>query len=288
MNFKNLFSTWDNAMGVAKIAMLVAAGSVAVNVLLAVKLVMSHERVTLIPPHLTDKAAVAWKSASGSYKEGIALYVSSMLGSVTPQTALFVADALAYFFDPKIYPSVRTQILSIVDDPNYAKSGTINVFTPQKVFYEASTEKTFVTGVLATTAYRTNATPIGNLGVTYEMIIEIDRGLPRIRRFTSYGGEPHTVKWTQTHKKEADAAAAKAQKGEDINLLPQDAETKKRLEESATQAAAQAAASEAGASAPGASGEPAKDMTNDSAIDPATGGGRTPAKSDGATQGGLL
>lgn len=236
MKIDHLFKTWGATMGIAKWVIISNVGLVGIVFSLALKIVSEHERIVLVPAVLNERAQVNWSEASGNYMEAWGLFVASMIGSITPQTALSVADAMGYYFDAKLYPSIRTQILSIVDDPNYSKTGTLNVFTPKRVYWEASTEKVFVEGTLMTTAYKNNSTPIAQLSVTYEMIIKQVAGLPKIMRFNSYVGQPRTLKWINGNKHIVEAEEKSKAKLQD-SILPQDAQTRLGLEEAAAKAA---------------------------------------------------
>ncbi len=235
MKLNELFKKWEGTITISKQLMLSNIVLSMIILGLVVKLNSEHERVVLMPPTINEAATVAWRSASGNYMESWGLFIASMIGSVTPQTALSVADSMGLYFDASIYPSIRNQILSIVDDPNYTRSGTINVFTPKVVQWEPATEKIFVQGTLATTAYKNTSQPIGQFNVTYEMVIKVVAGVPKIMRFTSYTGQARTVKWKESHKAQLEAEEKKASKQQDT-ILPQDSDIRNALEEAAKKA----------------------------------------------------
>jgi conjugal transfer pilus assembly protein TraE len=209
MKYLKFKMNWDNTSSVA-------SKSMTVNVVLAIglicavfKIAQDHERIVLTPPQLSAKAEIAWNSANDEYMKRWGLFVSSMLGSITPGTASFIRDSLEPLFSAAIWPQISTQIMSVNDDPSYTRTGTINVFTPRNIIWEPGTKKVFVEGNLATTAYRNTTVPLGQFPVTYEMTMEVRYGLPVVTHFTSYLGAPRTLRWRQTHTSEVEALEKK-------------------------------------------------------------------------------
>jgi conjugal transfer pilus assembly protein TraE len=228
------FSTWDGTIK-ANVAMAGAifllAGAVALQ---EGRLSAMHERVVLVPPQLTSEAQVGWDEASKDFYEGWGLYAASMIGSVTPKTASFVANHLQFIFDERIYPAVKTQLKSIEKDPVYAAAGAVNVFAPRTVTWEASTKTVFVSGLLTTTAYRAQVKDVANLFVTYQMNMQMKSGLPKITSFTSYVGQARTMAWLKQHPNDT---GADKEKDDQSRIIPQESEIQKALESKTSNAA---------------------------------------------------
>jgi conjugal transfer pilus assembly protein TraE len=259
MKYLKFKMNWDNTSSVA-------SKSMTVNVVLAIglicavfKIAQDHERIVLTPPQLSAKAEIAWNSANDEYMKRWGLFVSSMLGSITPGTASFIRDSLEPLFSAAIWPQISTQIMSVNDDPSYTRTGTINVFTPRNIIWEPGTKKVFVEGNLATTAYRNTTVPLGQFPVTYEMTMEVRYGLPVVTHFTSYLGAPRTLRWRQTHTSEVEALEKKERAGRQNTIIPQDSQLQRQAEDAA-EAASSASAAAAGAS--GASASAAAPKTN--------------------------
>lgn len=199
MKMPRLFATWNGTRSANYWLSVSVGGLVLMNLMLTFKVVSMHERLVEQPPNMTAEYSVGWDSASSNFYEAWGLYVASAVGSVTPQTAHFVADHLAFIVDASIYPAVRDQIYAIADDPAYVSSGSLNVFVPRSSKWEASTHRVFIEGTLNTTAYKTTAQPLAQLPVTYELTMKMVAGLPRITAFTSYVGEARTLQWQKAH-----------------------------------------------------------------------------------------
>jgi len=227
MKMPKLFTTWTGTRNANHWMAMSIGGLVISNLILVGKLAGMHERLVMEPPNMTASYSVGWNTASADFYQAWGLYVASSVGSVTPQTAHFVADHLAFIIDAKIYPAVRDQIYAIADDPAYTSTGSINVFEPHTTLYEPSTNRVFVSGTLNTTAYRTSASPIAQLAVTYEMVMVMRAGLPKISAFTSYLGEAHTLQWKRTHP---DAAQSAPSNKLHPNILPQPSDIRHALE----------------------------------------------------------
>lgn len=228
MKMPRLFETWNGTRNANYWLAVSIGGLVLANLVLTFKLASMHERLVERPPNMTAEYSVGWDSASSNFYEAWGLYVASTVGSVTPQTAHFVADHLAFIVDATIYPAVRDQIYAIADDPAYATSGALNVFVPHNTDFEASTHKVFIEGTLNTTAYKTTAQPVAQLPVTYEMTMKMVAGLPKISVFTSYVGPARTLQWQKVHP----ASTSSTTVGDRLhpNIAPQADDIRRALE----------------------------------------------------------
>jgi conjugal transfer pilus assembly protein TraE len=151
-----------------------------------------RERIVLIPPHMDNKAVIAWDAANAEYYKSFGLYVATMVANLQPKTATAIVDSVSTFFDSSIYTEFRQQSLAIVDDPVLRQSGTVIVFSPNSIAYEQETRRVFVTGNLIT---KSNAAERQKT-VTYEVGLVMREGRPWVRHFTSYEGSIlRTVSW---------------------------------------------------------------------------------------------
>ena len=229
MDLKSLARNWKWTTSANLLLSVAVCASVLANMGLVGKIASMHERLVLVPPMMTKETKIGWNSAEKDYFEGWGLYTASMIGSATPKTASFVADHLKFIMDPAIYPVVKTQLLSLEKDPSYTRTGSVNLFTPTTVTWEAETNSLFVTGNLTSTAYRGKTTTLANVVVSYQMTMEMYAGAPRITFFTSYAGQPRTLKWTQGNPGEV----ARVQKEKDdkaMQIAPQESEIQKAIE----------------------------------------------------------
>ncbi|WP_420213502.1 TraE/TraK family type IV conjugative transfer system protein (plasmid) [Burkholderia aenigmatica] len=257
---------WDDTTAVAKALAFSVTVLTLVVVLLVVKIVSDHERVMLVPPHLTEKAEVGWNSANSEYYKGWGLYIASTLGSVTPRNAAFITQQLEPFFDSALWPKIAVQIMSIPEDPNYARNGMLNVFTPRDVMWEPSTSKVYVSGMLSTTAYRNSSLPVAEIIVTYEMKFHMVNGMPKVSYFNSYTGAPRTLKWLSNHQGDP-SLAKKPNPSAATSIIPQESDLRAQIERAREEAlAAEAASGTAASGAVGASGASAPSVPSAAAM----------------------
>jgi len=174
-------------------------GLLATNTMMAAGLIYAmsvgfntHERLVIIPPHLDEKAVIAWDTANKEYMESFGLYVASLVGNIQPRSANFIIEAISAFMDPRIYPEFRRQAMAIVNDPVFKSSGAIMTFLPSQIQYEAETSRVFVLGNLVTKTNNRDQ----QKKVIYEVGMSIKEGRPFVTHFTSYEGTiPRTVSW---------------------------------------------------------------------------------------------
>jgi conjugal transfer pilus assembly protein TraE len=156
-----------------------------------------HDRIVLLPPHLDQKAAVAWRSADAEYIKSFALYVATLVGSIQPRSASTIIDATSAFMVPKLYAKFREKALNITNDPIYKSTGAAMSFQPSQIRYEPETSRVFVMGTLLTVSAAGEQTT----RVIYEIGVIIKEGRPWVHHFHSYeSNQPQTLEW---HMKKA-------------------------------------------------------------------------------------
>lgn len=170
-----------------------------VSLLIAITaMVNQKERIVLIPPQIDRSVTIGWSSADGAYLKSFGLYVATLAGNITPKNAQFVVENLSTIVSPRIYPDVRLKLLSQAQSPNFIRNATATSFSPERIIFEDTTSKVFVTGP------RTVETSSGSLSageMTYEMTIRMVEGKPVVDAINNYeGGEPRTVQWMEAHK----------------------------------------------------------------------------------------
>jgi len=168
---------------------LIMAGGLTYAIIVASE---SHERIVLVPPHLTEKVEVAWSSANKEYLKSFGLYIASLVGNIQPRSSTVILDSVSAFMTPAIYTDFRRQMMAIIDDPVFKQSGAVMSFQPNTIQFEAETSRVFVTGNLIT---KTSSNEFQKT-VTYEIGVTIKEGRPVVTHFTSYEGSViRTVNW---------------------------------------------------------------------------------------------
>lgn len=198
MNLRALLGEWGLARRFALgllFANLILAAALTAAVL---KIVGEHERIVLVPPHLDERAAVAWAGASEPYYKAFGAHIASLIGNLTPANVEFVLEVLSPLFDSRIYQSLRVKLLALKDDPAFARSQAVSYFTlRERLEYEPASRRVFVLGDLVTLA--TGGKP-KKQSVVYEMQFETRNGVPLVVGWDSYeGSHPHTQKWAKAH-----------------------------------------------------------------------------------------
>lgn len=196
MKLTQFVVSWERSIRIILVLSLVLLVQTAAIGLLGVKLYLHRERVVVVPPLAVESGGrleVAWRDANREYTKSIALYITTLIGNITPDNVQFVADSLSRYFSPEIYGTLRTKILSLAKDDVWAGSSQASYFAPRQILYEEGTARVFVMGDIVITGH---AKLSERKPVVYELIVSIKNGLPLVEHFTSYEGtQPHTVKW---------------------------------------------------------------------------------------------
>jgi conjugal transfer pilus assembly protein TraE len=172
--------------------------ALSVSLVIAVSsLAMRRDRVVVVPPGLSGPVAVDWGRANAEYMKTFAVFYSTLLGTITPRNAEYVADRLSGMTSPTAYPLVRKSILAAAKDPAFLNSGSTMNFVSNSVVHENETGKVFVLGEHQ--VYSGFGMP-KVAPVVYELDIRIAEGRPVVMSVTNYPGtDARTKEWKQTH-----------------------------------------------------------------------------------------
>ena len=175
-----------------------ACAALSVAVLISVGTLASrHDRIVVVPPGLSGPVAVDWGRADAEYLKTFGIFYATLLGTITPRNAEYVADRLTSMTAPSVYPHIRKSILSVAKDPSFAGSGSTTNFVSNQVVFEPQTGKVFVSG--DNRVYSGFGQP-KIAQVVYEMDIRIVEGRPVVHSVTNYPGtEPRTTEWKAAH-----------------------------------------------------------------------------------------
>ncbi len=161
------------------------------------KLVNIHERIVVVPPGLSGPVAIDWGRADAEYLKTFGLFYATLLGTITPRNAEYVADRLSGMTAPNAYAKIRKQILAIGKDPAFVSSGSTSNFVANNLVHEIATGKVFVIGENQTYSGfgAPKVTP-----VVYEIDAVITEGRPVVNSIVNYPGtDARTIEWKTTH-----------------------------------------------------------------------------------------
>jgi len=187
MKFREFFSTWDGIVRENRFHRLVIGGLIISNVLAALAAFRTERSVILVPPGLNKEVEVTRNRASAEFKQAWGLFLSELLGNITPGTVDFIRQTLAPMLASSIYQEVMEDLTRQVEE---IKRNQVSLsFQPAEVLYEEETDKVFVTGRLR--AQGPGSRPVDTIR-TYEFIVDINDYRPLIRHIDGYPGRPRT------------------------------------------------------------------------------------------------
>lgn len=166
-------------------------------VMLSMKVLNKEPVAVLVPPGLTEEAAVAMDSADSNYKMAWGMFFSNMAGNVTPKNVKFVADVLSAYVDASIYPEVRRQLYALAADPVFSQNGGSISFRPKGILYDDPSGKVFVRGELVSSTVASK--PITKEYV-FEWKLEIRQRRPWVVEVQHYTGAERTAKWLKARQ----------------------------------------------------------------------------------------
>lgn len=185
MDYKNFASTWLSLQASNRFLKFVCIFLMTLNFLTLIGWLKKDSSVILIPPGLSEQSEIAKNKASEGYKKAWAMYVSTLIGNVTPENADFVQEAFSGMVTGEIRSLVTEQIAQELETLKQEK--VTSNFELVRVTYEPETDKVFVTG-------RNRMIGAGGKSSTteqtFEFKIDVKQYSPIITQMASYEGMP--------------------------------------------------------------------------------------------------
>ncbi|MDP2194326.1 MAG: type IV conjugative transfer system protein TraE [Alphaproteobacteria bacterium] len=151
--------------------------SLTLNSVQMLERVLSNDKIVLVPPNLSQEVWVMGGQTSKSYLEEWALYLSSTLLNISPETAPFHHESVLKYVHPKFSGILRKQFL---EDAKNLKDNKISTsFTQKSIHIEQKTSSgtAFITGDLSTFV---GSKLIETKSKKFELIFETSKSTPQL------------------------------------------------------------------------------------------------------------
>ena len=164
------------------------------------KILFFTDPVTIVtPPNMNEEITVVGNKASESYKTQWALFFSTLLGNINPTNISFVTayvlDALSPELQAKTSESLQEQI-------NIMQArGVEQTFKPNDIYYDPKNDMVYVWGT-KTTRLVNVPDKTESSKWTYEWVLGMKNGRPRIAYVNQYSGTPNIKKITINGKEQ--------------------------------------------------------------------------------------
>lgn len=158
-------------------------GLLGANLLLIGILAFRSHVVTIIPPDAKGVLTYERSTASDDVLTSWSLYVSTLLGNVTPKNAPFVTNAIGQLLSPSIYQEVMR---SVAEQAKHIETDQLTLsFAPADIKFDRERNAVFVTGWLVTQDAHGTANREQR---TYELWWAIANYQPRLVGLKAYNG----------------------------------------------------------------------------------------------------
>lgn len=181
MNLVRFRQTWQRLVTENRFHRGFLSALLATNLLTLIALLQAERTVVLVPPILESQVNVARASASQEVKEAWGLFITELLGNVTPTNAPFLRQTL----EPLLSPALRQTVAGTLDDQVEAlQRDRVSVrFAPELVQYEAASDRVRISGKQVITG--PGADPVTRPR-TYEIQVAFRHYRPLITHLDAY------------------------------------------------------------------------------------------------------
>lgn len=189
MKISSFLKTWEGVLAENRWSRITNLALIIAVILLTVRTFTSETIVTMQPVTLTEEAQITSRAASASYHEAWALFLSTLLGNVTPDNSDFIRERVGSLLSPKIY----SEVMSIIEEQSMiiSKDRVSVRFEPRYVLYEQESGHVYVNGNSFIKDATTKETREES---TYEFRIRIQNYQPTIEFINLYTGKPRSEK----------------------------------------------------------------------------------------------
>jgi len=94
-------------------------------------LLTKKEIVVLTPPKLEEKLAISYNTASEPYYKEMALFLTQLMGNLSPNTVDYSIQIFSSYLDPSIYQEVKDTLLEVAN--TIKQNQTATTFFPSKI-----------------------------------------------------------------------------------------------------------------------------------------------------------
>lgn len=181
---------------------LLRTNSVAILVIAAfvVKTQFFTDPVTIVqPPNMTEEVKVVGNKASESYKTQWALFYSTLIGNINPTNISFVTTSILDALSPELQARTRE---SLQQQTNIMQArGVEQSFKPNDMYYDPKNDMVYVWGTKSTRLINVPDKSESSKW-TFEWVLGMKNGRPRIAYVNQYAGTPNIKKITINGKEQ--------------------------------------------------------------------------------------
>jgi conjugal transfer pilus assembly protein TraE len=144
MTLTRFRQTWQSLVAENRFHRGLLLGLLVTNLLTLMALLQAERTVVLVPPILEQQVNVAREAASQEVKEAWGLFVTELLGNVTPNNAPFLHQTL----EPLLSPGLRREVAQVLEaQVAELRRDRVSVrFSPETIQFDPATDRVRVSG----------------------------------------------------------------------------------------------------------------------------------------------
>lgn len=168
--------------------------------MLVVKIAFLSNPVTIVtPPNMTEEVTLVGNKASESYKTQWAMFYSTMLGNINPKNIQFVMNYILDSLSPELQAKTGEALESQISIMQ--ARGVDQTFRANDIYFDPKNDMVYVWGTKTTTLLNVPDKSESSKW-TFEWVIGMKNGRPRIAHVSQYAGTPNIKKITVNGKEQ--------------------------------------------------------------------------------------
>lgn len=174
--------------------------AVVIIAILVGKILFFTSPITIVtPPNMTEEITIVGNKASESYKTQWALYYSTMIGNINPTNIKFVLDSVLDALSPELQAKTGEALQSQINIMQ--ARGVDQTFRANDIYYDPKNDMIYVWGTKTTKLVNVPDKSESSKW-TYEWVLGMKNGRPRIAYVNQYAGTPNIKKITINGKEQ--------------------------------------------------------------------------------------
>lgn len=156
------------------------------------KLVFMNDPVVVVrPPNQTKDIVITGNKANEEYKKQWGLSIATLIGNINKNNVEFITNYVVSMLAPKLQAQNEQKLRGAA--ALLAAKGIDQTFTPSDITYDSVNDVVYVWGTKKTTLLNVSKDPETSKW-TYEIVLGINNGAPRIAYLDQYAGMPNLKK----------------------------------------------------------------------------------------------
>jgi len=159
-------------------ALVLALGMMVTNIMLGVKVLVSNEKIIVVPAYLKQSFWAEGEVISKEYLEEMTVFFASMMLNVSPESLKYQGDVVLKYVSPELHAPLKQRLFA--EEEKMRKQNLTTSFKPKEVQVDMDKGEAVISGIL--TQY-VSGQKVGQVSEKYRACYGYSSGILLLKEF---------------------------------------------------------------------------------------------------------